>query len=337
MNMEKSAVELVSIEEADAGQRIDRWFRRRFPQLRQGEIEKLLRTGQVRVEGGRVKANHRLEAGVQVRIPPLRAGAEAESRAVGQNGKDSSEFREISQDFLQDILIYEDQDILVLNKPFGLAVQGGSKTKTHLDGMLASLAKGDNRPRLVHRLDRDTGGIIVTAKTRAAAAHLSESFRAKRVRKLYWALVRGVPKPEEGQIESALEKQQDRIKLHERVAPSRSMDAKRALTDYALVENAGRRASWVALSPLTGRTHQLRVHMAEFGCPIIGDPKYGEGERTLHGIAKRLHLFARALSFPHPRTGARTTLYAPLTDHMRETWDVFGFDKDNTDDPFEDQ
>lgn len=313
-----SGVENRVVAEKDDGLRLDRWFRTHFPGLKHGALEKLLRTGQIRVNGGRVKANRRVEAGETIRIPPI-SEAEAPKAAAKPKREDA--------EFIRKLTIYEDKSILALNKPFGLAVQGGAKTTRHLDGMLASLEQDGERPRLVHRLDQDTGGLIILAKTRIAAAKLSKAFAEHDVVKTYWALCAGVPQVRQGTINLAVSKKMIRVgdKDQERMTAADDEDAKKAITDYMLVDNAGP-VSFLALKPLTGRTHQLRVHCAAMGTPIIGDRKYGGPAAMLEGVPEGLQLFCRSMTFPHPDTGKPTALTAPLTGRMKETWSFFGFE-----------
>lgn len=299
--------------------RLDRWFRAHFPQVRHGELEKYLRKGQVRVAGGRVKANRRLEAGEEIRIPPLpeNPGPEPVKKS---NPADA--------ELIRRMIVFEDDAIIALNKPFGLAVQGGAGTKHHLDGMLAALEKNGERPRLVHRLDRDTGGLLLVAKTRQAAQRLGDAFKGHDVDKTYWALVAGVPRPHQGTINLSIAKKMTRVGEgeEERVVPVEGGDAKKALTDYQLIEEAGT-VSFLAMRPVTGRTHQLRVHAAAIGCPIVGDGKYGGAAARIEGVSPKLHLFCRSMTFPHPATGRRMTLKASLEGHMLETWKFFSFDR----------
>jgi 23S rRNA pseudouridine955/2504/2580 synthase len=301
--------------------RLDRWFKSHFPALRHGELEKLLRKGQVRVAGGRVKANRRLEAGEEIRIPPLSdkpASAPAPRKA---NPADA--------DTLRKLIIFEDDEVIALNKPFGLATQGGTKTKAHLDGMLAALDKDGERPRLVHRLDKDTGGLIIVAKTRAAAQRLGDAFKGHDVEKTYWALTAGSPRPRQGTIDMGIAKKMMRIGEgeEERVVPAEGEKAQKAITHYQTLDEAGSGVSFLAMRPVTGRTHQLRVHAAAVGCPIIGDGKYGGALAQLEGVSPKMHLFCRSMTFPHPKTGRKMTLTAPLTGHMLETWKFFAFDE----------
>lgn len=321
-----SDVQTVTVLEDEAGMRLDRWFKVHFPNVKHGALEKLLRTGQIRVAGGRAKSSRRLEAGESVRVPPLpedaTASGPAKKTAAAPSAADIKALREMT--------LYEDAVLLVLNKPFGLAVQGGAKTSRHIDGMLAAIEKNGERPRLVHRLDRDTGGLLVLAKTRAAAASLGAAFQGRDIEKTYWALVAGMPAPREGTIDLSVAKRVARARkgLQERVIATADENAKRAITHYQLVDEAGRRAAFLALKPVTGRTHQLRVHCAAIDTPIVGDRKYGGEASVIDGVSDRLHLFCKTMSFPHPATGDAMTLTAPLTGHMRESWAFFGFDPD---------
>ena len=304
--------------------RLDRWFKRHYPGLSHGRLEKLLRTGQVRVDGGRVKAGERLRPGQRIRIPPLGERPAARRARPAVSAADSEDLRAR--------VLYEDDDIIAIDKPAGLAVQGGSKTTRHLDAMLDALrGKKDERPRLVHRLDRDTSGVLVLARHVAAAAWLGKLFRGRQVSKLYWALVVGEPERDQGRIDLALAKRPG--PRGERMAGDPSGQA--ALTDFKIIEKIGRQAAWLALRPLTGRTHQLRVHCAAIGTPIMGDGKYGGADAYLSGggFSKALHLHARSLSLPK-RSGGTLRLTAPLPDHMVETWRLFGFDADYDEDPF---
>lgn len=298
--------------------RLDRWFRAHFPQIRHGELEKLLRTGQIRVAGGRAKANRRLEAGEEVRVPPLR-----EDDAGKTPARKAAPRRE-DADWIRSLAIYEDDAVLALNKPHGLAVQGGEKTARHVDGMLSALEKDGERPRLVHRLDRDTSGLLILAKTRLAAGRLGAAFQRHEVEKTYWALLAGAPRPRQGTIDLKLAKRP--AGGGERMRAAHEADAKRAVTDYQIVEEAGA-VAFAAFRPRTGRTHQLRAHAAAIGTPIVGDGKYGGPATRIEGVAPKLHLFCREMTFPHPESGRRLRLVAPLQGHMLETWRFFDFDE----------
>jgi 23S rRNA pseudouridine955/2504/2580 synthase len=219
--------------------------------------------------------------------------------------------------------------MIALNKPFGLAVQGGTKTTRHIDGMLKALEKDSERPRLVHRLDKDTGGLLLVAKTRIAAQRLGDAFKGHKVEKTYWALTAGAPRPRQGTISLPIAKRMTRNDHGEteRVLPVEGEDAKKAITDYQIIEDADR-VAFVAMRPVTGRTHQLRVHAAAIGYPILGDGKYGGASAFIEGVSPKLHLFCRSMIFPHPKTGRQITLSAPLTGHMSESWKFFSFDRE---------
>jgi 23S rRNA pseudouridine955/2504/2580 synthase len=311
----------------ETGMRLDRWFHLHYPQLTHAYLNKLLRTGQVRVDGRRAKANARLESGQEVKVPPLALTA----RPPGQPGEAKPLTTQDRRAF-RDMIIHEDDDIYVLNKPAGLAVQGGSRTARHIDAMLMGLeAELGERPRLVHRLDRDTSGILVVAKRRSVAANLGKLFSTRSVLKVYWAAVKGVPKPAQGKIDAALIKaegpQGDRV----RAATAADKDAsQRATTYYAVIDKAAPTLAWVSLKPVTGRQHQLRAHMALIGHPILGDDKYGGTEGLPGTIARKLHLHARRIAFPHPR-GGTLDITAPLPTYMRDTWELVGFDPDRYD------
>jgi 23S rRNA pseudouridine955/2504/2580 synthase len=321
-------VETRTVAEDEAGLRLDRWFRRHFPQVPHGWLQKLLRTGQVRVDGKRAEAGLRLAAGQAIRVPPL---GEAPPPKAAARPVPEGEARR-----LRETVLYRDEQVIAIDKPAGLAVQGGTSTPRHLDAMLDALRFGHHeRPRLVHRLDRDTSGVLLLGRTPAAAAKLAEAFRAKETRKVYWAVVAGRPRIERGRIGAALAK---RLGAHgERVmrAEAGDEDARRAVTLYAVLDSAGDRASWLALWPVTGRTHQLRAHCALIGHPILGDAKYGGEAAFLPGLSRRLHLHARSIALPHPRAGT-LDVTAPLPEELRQTWKFLGFDWRCGDDPFRD-
>ena len=335
------------VEADEDGMRLDRWFKRRLPGLALSHLAKIVRTGEVRVDGARAKVSTRLVAGQTLRVPPLRGDeAPAARRAV---------VSQTDRRALADMTLFEDRDVLVLNKPAGLAVQGGSGTTRHLDGMLAALAdERGERPALVHRLDRDTAGVLLVAKTRKAAADLGAAFRARETRKIYWAVVVGVPKPARGRISLFLAKGDgmgearggaagpDReARERMRVARHGEEDARHSLTYYATVDKVAPRVAWLSMRPVTGRTHQLRAHCEAIGHPIVGDPKYArlpdnarpdEPMRALPAeVPRELHLLARRLTIPHPRGGI-IDVTAPPPAHMRATFELFGFEE-ATEDP----
>jgi len=298
----------------DDGARLDRWFKRHYPALPHHALEKLLRTGQVRVDGHRARAATRVAAGQAIRVPPQ--VVESPAREPREQGGD-----------LRDFVLYKDDSVIVLNKPPGLATQGGSGQTKHIDGMLDSLSFGKKqRPRLVHRLDRDTSGVLVIARTVPAAAALGEALKRRDAAKVYWALTRGVPKQSRGTVKLALAKEGGRGA--ERMTPSErdAEGAKPAITDYAVLDRAGEEFAWVAAKPVTGRTHQIRVHLAALGTPIVGDFKYGGPAAKGKGeIADKLHLHARSIDIAHP-AGGRLRVTAPLPPHMKKSWALLGFD-----------
>ena len=317
-----AGVQTVAVSPDESGMRVDRFFEGRFPGLSFSHIQRIIRKGEVRVNGKRTQPKNRLEAGQAVRIPPLQLEAPKPRDDAPQAQKDRA--------FIRSITLYEDDDVLVLNKPMGLAVQGGSGTTRHLDGMLGAL-RGSHpdaqRPRLVHRLDKDTAGCLLVAKTRFAAAALAKTFRTRSARKIYWALVAGVPKPKQGRISTFLAKQEIEEDSYMRIAKHGEKNAVHAVTYYAVVETAAQKLAWISLKPVTGRTHQLRAHMAHVGNPIIGDPKYFniENWELPGGMQDKLHLLARRISVPHPR-GGTIDVSAPLPPHMEQSWNLLGFD-----------
>jgi 23S rRNA pseudouridine955/2504/2580 synthase len=343
-------VVVYDIGEDEAGMRLDRWFRHRFPGLPQSHLNKIVRKGEVRVSGKRADVSTRLEIGQSIRVPPLKASTPASPAVKRATPEDAEAIRAIT--------LYEDRDVIVLNKPYGLAVQGGSGTKRHIDGMLEALADKDGgRPVLVHRLDRDTSGVLLVAKSRRMAADLGQIFRSRGARKIYWALVEGVPKPTHGRISMFLAKGEGmgdergprgagRADLERvRVAKHGDPDAQHSLTLYAVVDKVAPRLAWLSMRPITGRTHQLRAHCEAIGHPIVGDPKYNRKaandparndplRAVPPGIESKLHLLARRLVLPHPRGGV-IDVTAPLPEHMRKSFEMFGFEEPSLD-PIED-
>jgi 23S rRNA pseudouridine955/2504/2580 synthase len=318
-------VETIEVGSAEAGLRLDRWFRLHFPQVSHSFLQKLLRSGQVRVDSRRAEASERLAAGSRIRVPKtVREPAKSPPSLAPPPGLSKAD-----RDFIERMILYEDEDVLVLNKPFGIAVQGGTGTRRHIDGLLAGMAdRFGDRPRLVHRLDRDTTGVLLVAKRRDIAAKLGRIFQTRAAAKTYWALVKGVPKPAQGKVEAALVKAAgpdgDRVR---KALPGEQDKAMHATTHYAVIDRVGHKAAWVSLKPVTGRQHQLRAHMAIIGHPIVGDSKY-EGGMDLPApeIEPKLHLHARRLVLPHPR-GGTIDVTAPLPEHMRRTWELLGLDE----------
>ncbi len=317
-----AGVQTVTVTPDEFGMRVDRFFEARFPGLSFSHIQRIIRKGEVRVNGKRTQPKVRLEGGQAVRIPPLKVDAPTPRDDAPQAQKDRA--------FLKSITLYEDADVMVFNKPMGLAVQGGSGTTRHIDGMLGALRGSGpdaQRPRLVHRLDKDTAGCLLIAKTRFAAAALAKTFRSRSARKIYWALVAGVPKPQQGRVSTFLAKQEVEEDFFMRIAKHGEKDAVHAVTYYAVVETAAQKLAWISLKPVTGRTHQLRAHMAHVGNPIIGDPKYFNIENWEFpgGMQNKLHLLARRIAVPHPR-GGTIDVSAPLPPHMEQSWNLLGFD-----------
>jgi 23S rRNA pseudouridine955/2504/2580 synthase len=324
----------------DDGIRIDRWFKRHYPALGHGVLEKLLRKGEVRLDGKRVKAGDRLSTGQSLRLPPQLESVHsqaAQQRTKSQTARPQPRGQERKS--LEDLVIHMDSSVIVLNKPSGLATQGGSGLTTHVDGLLHQLMFEKNqRPKLVHRLDRDTSGVLVIARTTSVAALLSELFAKRDAQKIYWALVKGVPKERRGTIKLALAKEGGHGPhgRDERVVAKdiKQDDAKYALTDYVVVDQAGDEYAWIAAKPLTGRTHQIRVHLASLGTPIVGDFKYGGAAARGRGeIADRLHLHAHSIDIEHPGEG-RLKVTAPLPAHMIASWKFLGFNEADARDPF---
>jgi 23S rRNA pseudouridine955/2504/2580 synthase len=322
-----SGVRTVTVAADEADIRLDRWFRRHAPQLTHGMLEKLLRAGQIRVDGKRAKSNQRLVPGQEVRVPPL---PEAPAPVVEKRPAPVSE---ADVRLLRDAVLHMDEHVIALNKPPGLAVQGGTgMADRHLDAMLDALRFGGERPRLVHRLDKDTSGVLLLGRTAAAAAKLAAAFRSRAAQKLYWAVVVGVPKIRQGRIDAPLAKMAGR--MGDKVAVDED-EGKRAVTWYRTVE-AVKRAAWLELEPRTGRTHQLRAHCALLGTPIQGDGKYGGAEAYLsgQGVSKKLHLHARAIRMPHP-AGGSFEVVAALPPHFQATFAFFGFEEREAGRPFE--
>jgi 23S rRNA pseudouridine955/2504/2580 synthase len=325
--------ELRTIDPDDDGIRIDRWFKRHYPHVTHVLLEKLLRKGEVRLDGKRAKAADRIAAGQSMRLPPQVVHAKD---LRPEKPKEDTKHPLASKDMgsLADRILYMDKQVIVIDKPPGLATQGGSGLSKHVDGMLDSLQyEKPTRPKLVHRLDRDTSGVLLIARTALAASGLSASLALRDTSKVYWALTRGVPKQKHGVVKGALAKEGTRGK-DERMAISEDEEAKFALTEYAVMATAGTEFAWVAARPITGRTHQIRVHLASLGTPIVGDFKYGGTDSRGRGdIADKLHLHARSIDIGRP-DGGRLQATAPLPPHMVKSWKLLGFDPDDTRDPF---
>ncbi|MGD9671205.1 MAG: RluA family pseudouridine synthase [Hyphomicrobiaceae bacterium] len=331
--MNSVAVETIKVKRDEDGLRLDRWFKIHFPQVGYTYLQKLLRSGQVRVNSKRVEAKDRLEAGQEIRVPAV--VRQPPKRDATGDGAATTKISKADRDLVEGMILYEDEHVLVLNKPFGLAVQGGTGTRRHIDGILAGMAdRFGDRPRLVHRLDRDTTGVLLVAKHRDAAAKLGRVFQTRSAAKTYWALVKGVPKPAQGKVAAALVKASgpdgDRVR---KALPGEQDKAMHATTHYAVIDRVAHKAAWVSLKPVTGRQHQLRAHMALIGHPIVGDNKYGAADVLADsGIDTKLHLHARRLVLPHPfAPGTRIDVTAPLPPHMLKSWEMLGLDADKYD------
>ncbi|MCO4316663.1 RluA family pseudouridine synthase [Phyllobacterium sp. 21LDTY02-6] len=322
-----AAVEQKTVDTGEAEMRLDRWFKVHYPGLGFGHLQKLLRSGQIRIDGSRAKSDTRLRAGQVVRVPPLPVDSKVEGHLTGKSirGREDG-------DVLQQMLLYEDPKVLVFNKPAGLAVQGGSGVTRNVDDMLEAWRnKKGEKPRLVHRLDRDTSGVLVVARTRGAAQALTGAFRERETKKTYWALVKGIPRQREDKITTWLVKEPTPDGDRVRVAKHGEPDADHAVSYYRVIESAGQVLTWLEMEPYTGRTHQLRVHAAYIGCPIIGDPKYFEADTNWSfpgGIQNRLHLHARRIRIPNP-SGGMIDVTAPLPPHMEQSWNLLGLNEED--------
>lgn len=342
-----SGVRHLTVGPDEADQRLDRFLRRHFPHLQQGRIEKMCRKGELRVDGARAKASTHVEPGQTIRVPPIPAEGQERDEAPPRRITDAQ------AEMIRDCVIYKDAHLIALNKPPGLATQGGTGQDVHLAMLADALTfEREEPPRLVHRLDRDTSGAILLARTGRAAAALAKAFQSRETEKTYWAAVAGAPKPRRATIRYGLVKMggagAEKMRCIHPDAVKETEGAKRAVTDYAVIEQMAQRAAWVALRPVTGRTHQLRAHMAEIGNPVVGDGKYAGNSTTNEGdgwgaqlggaVSRKLHLHARRLAFDHPLERGRLVLTAPLPEHMVRTWEMFGWrEADAPEDPFEDE
>ncbi|MBI3444785.1 MAG: RluA family pseudouridine synthase [Magnetospirillum sp.] len=323
-----SEIQILTVANEEAEIRLDRWFKRHFPTIGHGLLEKWLRAGNVRVDGKRAKSNQRLEAGQSIRIPPLPEGP-----APLREAKPAEVDEKIAR-MLRDCVLYMDDDVIALNKPPGLAVQGGTgMSDQHLDAWLDALRFDGERPKLVHRLDKDTSGVLLLGRTAGAASKLAAAFKSRAARKCYWALVAGVPKHPQGRIDAPLAKLPGRA--GEKVGVDEE-DGKHAVTYYRIVDATLKRTAWLEMEPRTGRTHQLRVHCVLLGTPILGDGKYGGKEALIEGtgVSRKLHLHARAVRMPHPRSGKVLEISAPLPPHIKASFDFFGFNESDSGRPF---
>ncbi len=318
-----SGVQILEVPDTDDGARLDKWFKRHFPHIPHGRVEKLLRTGQIRIDGKRARGRQRLEAGQMVRIPPLPDPSQSGSTPRLSKG-DSA--------FIRSLVIYEDDDLIALNKPAGLAVQGGTKTARHIDRLLPALGDG---VRLVHRLDRDTSGVLVLARNAKAARWLGRLFQSHKAEKIYWGITNGVPRPLAGEIKGYMAKGKgvDGREIMQAVRHG-TRGGKYARTLYQTPAAAGRRAAWVVMKPLTGRKHQLRLHMHLLGTPLAYDPKYPTDREPPGGLVPQLHLHARSLMF-QKSDGQKLLLQAPLPAHMKQAFDLLGFEENTALEAFE--
>jgi 23S rRNA pseudouridine955/2504/2580 synthase len=325
-----SGVRVVTVAEDDDGQRLDRWLKKQAPNLPYSLVQKLIRKGQIRVNGGRVKTDTKLEAGQEVRIPP---SADAGKMIDEHYRPDQGD-----AEYIKSLVIYDDGDIIALNKPHGLAAQGGLRIGKHVDGLLAHLGKPDKKPKLCHRLDRDTSGLLLVARSRDMAMKMGKAFESRNIRKYYWALTIPAPEMNDGTIDAPLIKGE---------GPYRDMmvvdteNGKFSRSEFRVIERAGKKAAFVMFWPRTGRTHQLRVHAAEAGFPIIGDEKYGDLDKSHDtiealGLAPRLHLHASRIIMPHPSGKGILDITAPLPEELCKSWGKFGFDPAVSGDPFGD-
>ncbi|MDX3908346.1 MAG: RluA family pseudouridine synthase [Sphingobium sp.] len=317
----------------DDGIRLDRWFQRHLPDVGFNIVSRWARTGQLRVDGARAAPGDRLAEGQAIRVPPAEAKAPRPDKPARAKREITLSEDEIA--FAQEMVIHRDEQAIVLNKPPGLATQGGTKTDAHVDGLLDALMyDSDQRPKLVHRLDKDTSGALLIARSARSAGYFAKAFSSRTARKVYWALVIGVPDVRDGMIDLPLAKQPGTggEKMH--------VDEKEGLparTRYRIIERAGNRAAWVELQPFSGRTHQLRVHMAAIGHPIVGDGKYGGKDAFLSGtISRKMHLHARRIRIDHP-DGGKVDVKADLPPHFLESLNDMAFDLTLGDMPLEEE
>ena len=329
--MAELKIDVKQVKAADDGMRLDRWLKSNLPAMPHSLVQKLARTGHIRLNGGRVKPDTRVATGDEVKVRHVAEPADGKSEG-GQRPSLHAPLgvSKADRNFIESLILFEDAELLVLNKPYGIAVQGGTKTKRHIDGMLAGMEdRFGDRPRLVHRLDRDTSGVLLVAKTRGAAGAFGKLFQTRSVQKIYWALLKGIPKPPQGKVEAALVKATgpdgDKVR---KALPGEQDVAQAAVTHYSVIDRVSTKLAWVSLKPVTGRQHQLRAHMAIVGTPIIGDQKYeGDTGLPVEGLEMKLHLHARRLIVPRGK-GAPLDVTAPLPEHMLASWDMLGLDPD---------
>jgi 23S rRNA pseudouridine955/2504/2580 synthase len=317
----------LTISQDDDGQRLDRWLKKNVTEMSFVMAQKLIRTGQIRVDGKRVKPDARLAAGQEIRLPPM------DDRPTYADGY---RLRDEDAEMIINAVIYDDGDILAINKPPGIATQGGMKIERHIDGMMEALTNEDGvKPRLVHRLDKDTSGVLLLARSAEMARRLGKMFQGRDMKKIYWAITSPVPKEMFGEIKAPIIKRTTGPDKDKMVVDQK--EGQKAYTNFEVMEVAGKQAAFVAFMPKTGRTHQIRVHAAHMGFPLLGDSKYGEKAAIEGpGIPQRLHLHARSLEFKHPTTGRKMKLMAPLPSDLARSWDALGFQKKPDHEPFSD-
>jgi len=319
--------DIIKVEEDFDGVRLDKWIQKHYENVTFGQVQKLLRTGQIRIDGKRAKGDARLAVGQEIRIPPQMESIEPAEKKISKK----------DEEFIQSLILYQDEHIIALNKPAGIATQGGSKVTKHIDGMLDGLKFDyEERPHMVHRLDKETSGILMIARTQKAARLMGEMFRDKTIRKYYWALTIGVPDPMQGVVTTFIDKEDE--DGYEKMATNKKEKGKKSVTYYSVMENAGRKLAWVAFWPRTGRKHQIRLHSLEMKTPLLGDYKYCMEQEILEGeseLPKRLYLHARRIIMRHPITQKKLDITAPLGDEMKKAWKFFGFPVNDKTDPFE--
>ncbi len=321
--------EFITITEAQDGARLDRWLKKEYPHIPFGEMQKIIRTGQIRINGKRVKGDKKLELGQELRLPPQM------NSIVAKKEKTVSDE---DAEFIQSLVIYKDKHIIAINKPAGLATQGGTKVKKHVDGLLDGLKFDGLHPHIVHRLDKDTSGVLLLARSPKVAKALGAMFAGRDIRKYYWAITNSVPQARQGKITTTIDKEEDEDTGYEKMRNSKSGKGKESLTYYQVLDNAARRLALVAFWPRTGRKHQIRLHALEIGCPLLGDYKYLRDQEILEetmDLPNILHLHSRRIIMRHPITGQKLDITAPLDPEMKKTWDFFGFDANDETDPFE--
>ena len=321
--------DLVKVEEDFDGVRLDRWIKQHYENVSFGQAQKLLRTGQIRVNGKRAKGDLRLKEGQEIRIPPhINSITKSEKKLSDKDIK-----------FIQSLVIYKDDHIIAINKPAGIPTQGGSKVKKHIDGLLDGLKfDKEEKPHIVHRLDKDTSGVLLLARTRKAARELGYMFKSRNIRKYYWGLTIRVPELNQGMIVTFIDKEEDENTGFEKMSNNKKEKGKKAMTYYQVMEQAAQKLAWVAFWPRTGRKHQIRLHALELKTPLLGDYKY-EREQTIldeeSDIPNILYLHARRIIMRHPITGQNLDITAPLGTEMTKTWKFFDFAVDDKSDPFE--